>query len=170
LAPFDALVLATHAITVAGRDGLDAEFFCALLLQESGFAPDARSSAGAVGIAQFMLATADLNAVNPFSWSDAMRGGARLVGSYLVAYRGAYADPYAAALAAYNAGPGAVAAYHGVPPYPETRTYVSDIYDRWGRILRDESVPEARLTRDALRHWICSEPARVVKASEVPPA
>ena len=37
----------------------------------------------------------------------------------------------------YNAGPGTVAYYHGVPPYPETRGYIDDIYDRWSRIVRD---------------------------------
>jgi hypothetical protein len=40
-------------------------------------------------------------------------------------------------LAAYNAGPGTVAYYHGIPPYAETRGYVADIYDRWARLLRD---------------------------------
>lgn len=57
------------------------------------------------------------------------------MGRYVNAYDGRFADPYAVALAAYNAGPGTVAYYRGVPPYPETRAYVGDIYDRWARLL-----------------------------------
>jgi len=137
LDPFDALVLATHAIGAARAERMDYGFFCATLLQESAFAPDALSSAGAVGIAQFTLDTADGEGVDPFDWADAMRGSARLLGRYVNAYDGVYPDPYAAALAAYNAGPGTVAYYHGMPPYPETTEYVADIYDRWSRIVRD---------------------------------
>jgi soluble lytic murein transglycosylase-like protein len=55
------------------------------------------------------------------------------------AYDGRFANPYTAALAAYNAGPGAVDAYHGVPPYKETRDYIDDIVDRWARIARYET-------------------------------
>ncbi len=66
-----------------------------------------------------------------------MEGSAALLGRYVNAYDGLYADPYATALAAYNAGPGTVAYYHGVPPYAETRAYIALVYDRWARILRD---------------------------------
>jgi soluble lytic murein transglycosylase-like protein len=144
LDPLDALIMATHAIGVARARGLDYGFFCATLLQESGFDPWALSSAGAVGIGQFTLETADAYGVDPFDWRDAMRGSAALLGSYLHDYDGRYADPYAATLAAYNAGPGAVAHYHGVPPYNETRTYIADVYDRWSRIVRDVTGVGAR--------------------------
>jgi hypothetical protein len=60
-----------------------------------------------------------------------------LLGDYYREYAGRYPDPYAATLAAYNAGPGAVEQYHGVPPYPETKEYVGLVYDRWSRIVRD---------------------------------
>ena len=140
LAPYDALVLATQAVADAREQGLDYAFFCATLLQESAFAPDALSPAGAVGIGQFTLDTAASEGVDPFDWRDAMRGAAALLGRYAHAYAGTYPDPYAVSLAAYNAGPGTVAYYRGVPPYPETRAYVVDIYDRWGRILRDAST------------------------------
>jgi soluble lytic murein transglycosylase-like protein len=140
----DALMLATHAQTVADDAGLDYGFFSATLLQESAFAPDALSSAGAVGIAQFTLETADGYGVDPFDWRDAMAGAARLLRRYLDDYAGRYPDPYAAALAAYNAGPGAVAQYGGVPPYPETTAYIADIYDRWARIELDEEAVSRR--------------------------
>ena len=137
LDPFDALVMATDAVSAAAEHNLDYGFFCATLLQESGFDPGAASSAGAVGIAQFTLDTADGAGVDPFDWHDAIRGSADLLGGYVSAYDGVYDDPYAAALAAYNAGPGSVASYHGVPPYEETRAYVADVYDRWARIVRN---------------------------------
>lgn len=138
LAPFDALHLADLALDAASLNGLDGEFFCATLLQESAFDPDAVSSAGAVGIAQFTIATADSYAVNPFDAQDAIRGSAALLAEYVKRYRGTYADPYAAALGAYNAGPDAVAKYRGVPPYPETQAYIGDVYERWARILSEE--------------------------------
>jgi hypothetical protein len=137
LDPFDALRLVTYAVAKAQESGLDPGFFAATLLQESGFAPEALSPAGAVGIAQFTLDTAADEGVDPFDWQDSMRGSAGLLGRYVAAYEGTYDDPLAATLAAYNAGPGTVAYYHGVPPYHETRAYIGDIYDRWGRLLCD---------------------------------
>ncbi len=137
LEPFDALVLTSQAIADARARGLDPGFFAAVLLQESGFDPQAFSGAGAVGIGQFTLDTAADLGIDPFDWRDAMAGSSTLIGRYVARYDGVYADPYATALAAYNAGPGTVTYYHGVPPYAETREYVADIYDRWARIERD---------------------------------
>ncbi|HEY4440884.1 MAG TPA: lytic transglycosylase domain-containing protein, partial [Candidatus Elarobacter sp.] len=84
---------------------------------------------------QFTIPTALTVDVRPWEPSSAIPGAARLIGAYVDAYRGRYADPYAVALAAYNAGPGTVAYYHGVPPYAETREYIADINDRWSRIV-----------------------------------
>jgi len=137
LDPFDALVMTERAIAVADDHHLPYGFFCGTILQESAFDPDALSPAGAIGIGQFTLDTADDEGVDPFDWEDALRGSGRLIGRYVAAYDGVYPDPYAATLAAYNAGPGTVAYYHGIPPYPETREYISDIYDRWARIVAD---------------------------------
>jgi hypothetical protein len=137
IAPDEALGLATSAVALARDQGLDYGFFAATLLQESAFDPRALSPAGAVGIAQFTLDTADAYGVNPFDPVDAMRGSARLLGAYLRDYAGRYPDPYAATLAAYNAGPGAVEHYGGVPPYAETKEYIGLVYERWSRIVRD---------------------------------
>ena len=146
LDPFDALVFATQAVAIAHDRRLDYGFFCATLLQESSFEPEARSAAGAVGIAQFTLDTAADAGIDPFDWRAAMGGAASLLGSYVEAYDGPQRDPYALALAAYNAGPGSVAYYKGVPPYAETRDYIGDIYDRWARISHDAtgSAPTRR--------------------------
>lgn len=140
LGPLDALRLAIDAQLSARSARLNANFFGATILQESAFDPCAVSSAGALGIAQFMPETAEAYAVNPLDPRDAMNGSARLLASYVARYRRRFqaTNPYALALAAYNAGPLAVDAYHGVPPYEETREYIDDIDDRIARIVRDE--------------------------------
>lgn len=133
-----ALMLAGATVRAANAQSLPPEFLGATMLQESAYDPDAFSAAGALGIAQFTVGTAAIEGVDPTDPYDAIRGASRLLARYKRAYDGVYGDPYAAALAAYNAGPGAVSAYRGVPPYPETMTYVSDIYERWGRIVSYE--------------------------------
>jgi len=135
LSPVDALLLATDVVDAAQDDGLPSGFLGATLLQESAFDPDAMSSAGAAGIAQFTIPTAAAVGIDPWNPQQAIGGAASLLSSYVRAYRSGNDDPYALALAAYNAGPGAVAAYHGVPPYAETRAYIIDVRDRWSRIV-----------------------------------
>ncbi|MEO9170108.1 MAG: lytic transglycosylase domain-containing protein, partial [Candidatus Baltobacteraceae bacterium] len=145
-----ALVLAQATAQAARRNGLPPEFLGATLLQESAYDPYALSAAGAVGIAQFELETAAASGVDPFDPFDALDGAARLLASYVRRYRGRYPDAYAAALAAYNAGPQAVAHYHGVPPYAETREYIADIFERWGRIASYER-PRTEIARGGLK-------------------
>jgi soluble lytic murein transglycosylase-like protein len=135
MGPVDALLLATDVVDAATDHGLPPGFLGATLLQESAFDPNAMSSAGAVGIAQFTLPTAAGMGVEPWEPHSAIDGAARLLGAYVGAYRDRDDDPYALALAAYNAGPGAVSAYGGVPPYAETREYIIDVRDRWSRIV-----------------------------------
>ncbi|MGB6985956.1 MAG: lytic transglycosylase domain-containing protein [Candidatus Aquilonibacter sp.] len=128
------LALAGATVRAAHATSLPPEFLAATILQESAYDPAALSSAGAIGIAQFEIETADAYGVDPFDPYRAIPGAARLLASYVATYNGVYADPYAMALAAYNAGPGAVAYYRGVPPYQETHEYIMLIYERWGRI------------------------------------
>jgi soluble lytic murein transglycosylase-like protein len=138
LVPIDALVLAQATFVAARTHRIAAGFLAATLLQESAFDPRAISSAGAVGIGQFTIGTADAYGVDPWDPAAAIDGTARLLARYVAGYRRAGdPDPYALAMAAYNAGPLAVARYGGVPPYPETREYIADIYERWSRIIRD---------------------------------
>jgi soluble lytic murein transglycosylase-like protein len=136
----DALLLAIVTAREARANGLPPEFLGATLLQESAYDPRAVSSAGALGIGQFMPETAAGEGIDPFDPFAAIAGSADLLGGYVRAYTGVYDDPYAVALAAYNAGPGAVARYAGVPPYAETREYVDLIRDRWARIASYEAV------------------------------
>ena len=128
------LSLAGATVRAARAASLPPEFLAATILQESAYDPRALSSAGAVGIAQFEIGTADEYGVDPFDPYRAIAGAAHLLGTYVGAYRRGFADPYAIALAAYNAGPGAVERYRGVPPYAQTRDYIALIYERWGRI------------------------------------
>ncbi len=139
LAPAAALLFAGATANAARANALAPEFLGATLLQESAYDPRALSAAGAIGIAQFMPDTAAGVGVDPYDPFASIDAAAALLGGYAAAYRNRYADPYATALAAYNAGPLAVAAYRGVPPYAETREYVALIYDRWARIVSYES-------------------------------
>lgn len=107
----------------AAKYGVDPDIFVAQINQESGFDPNARSSAGATGIAQFMPGTAKALGINPNNPIEALDGAARHMGDLLKKYNGDYKK----ALAAYNAGAGAVDRYKGVPPFAETRNYVDKI-------------------------------------------
>ncbi|MBV8720972.1 MAG: lytic transglycosylase domain-containing protein [Candidatus Eremiobacteraeota bacterium] len=133
-----ALLLAVATVRAARERDLPPEFLGATLLQESAYDVEALSSAGAVGIAQFMPETAADVGIDPRDPFQAIGGAAELLGSYVAQYRDQYDDPYATALAAYNAGPVAVERYRGVPPYAETREYVDLIFDRWARIASYE--------------------------------
>lgn len=136
----DALLFAGATVNAALESSLPPEFLGAVLLQESAYDPQALSSAGAVGLAQFMPETAAGVGIDPYDPFASIDGAAILLGGYTAAYRARYSDAYAAALAAYNAGPLAVAQYRGVPPYTETREYIALIFDRWARIVSYEAI------------------------------
>ena len=108
----------------AARYGLDPALLSGLIEQESGFDPTASSSAGALGLTQLMPSTAaSLGVSEPLNPAQSIEGGARYLSQLLHQFGGNTAN----ALAAYNAGPGAVAQYGGVPPYPETQQYVAKV-------------------------------------------
>ena len=107
----------------ASRWDVSAGLLAAQLMAESGFDPGAVSPAGAQGIAQFMPATAAAYGLDdPFDARAAIEAQARLMSDLLARF-----GSVSLALAAYNAGPGAVAACGCVPPYPETQAYVARI-------------------------------------------
>jgi len=112
----------------AQRHGLDPALVRAVVGVESGFQPQAVSPKGAQGLMQLMPATArDLGVTDPFDPAANLDGGSRHLSALVVRYEGDLTK----ALAAYNAGMGAVARHGGVPPYAETRKYVQKVLGRY---------------------------------------
>ncbi|HTA98426.1 MAG TPA: lytic transglycosylase domain-containing protein [Solirubrobacteraceae bacterium] len=108
----------------AERYGVDPAVLHGLIQQESGFDPGAQSSAGASGLTQLMPGTASsMGVANPLNPTESIEGGARYLSQLMSQFGGNTED----ALAAYNAGPGAVQQYGGIPPYAETQSYVSKV-------------------------------------------
>lgn len=108
----------------ARRHGIPEDLFLRLIQQESNFNPRARSHKGAIGLAQLMPQTARYLRVDPHDPAQNLEGGARYLAEQYRKFKS-----WRLALAAYNAGPGAVEKHGGVPPYRETRNYVKKI---WG--------------------------------------
>lgn len=108
---------------VAAKYGIPANYFFALIQAESNFNPTARSPVGAYGYTQLMPGTARGLGVNPNDPNQNLEGGAKYFKQQLDKFNGNVRY----ALAAYNAGPGAVAKYNGIPPYAETQAYVKRV-------------------------------------------
>jgi soluble lytic murein transglycosylase-like protein len=112
---------AAEITAAAQANGLDPALLAGLIKQESGFNPNAGSRAGARGLTQLMPGTAaGLGVNNVLDPVQSINGGAK----YLKQQLDAFGGDTAKALAAYNAGPGAVQRFGGIPPYSETQNYV----------------------------------------------
>ncbi len=106
------------------QSNVDANLLRGMILQESQGRPQAVSSAGAKGLMQLMDTTAaEVGVADSFDPAQNILGGARYLSSMLKRFAGNVEQ----ALASYNAGPGAVEAHKGIPPYPETQTYVRNV-------------------------------------------
>ena len=107
---------------MAQKNGVPVDLFLRLIQQESGWNPKALSHKGAIGLTQLMPETARYLGVDPHDVRQNLDGGARYLSQQYKRFRN-----WRLALAAYNAGPEAVAKYNGVPPYKETQNYVRRI-------------------------------------------
>jgi len=127
--PFQSLIE-----SAARKYGVRPALLAGLIKQESNFNPNAQSGVGAKGLTQLMDATArGLGVTDSFDPAQSLDGGARFLGGLLKQFKG----NESLALAAYNAGPGAVQKYGGIPPYQETQRYVPKVLGyaaQFGRI------------------------------------
>lgn len=126
LTPAEASQIAQGVIGFSLQYGVDARLIMAMLMVESGFNPKATSRSGAMGLGQLMPGTArGMGVSNAYDTMQNLYGTVRLIRGHLDKYQKSAAfDQLALALAAYNAGPGAVRMHGGVPPYRETQNYV----------------------------------------------
>ena len=119
----------------ANRHGLPADFVRSVVAAESGFRANAVSSKGAIGLMQLMPATAREYGADPHDLQQNVEAGTQYLRDLLWKYRNDK-NQVSRALAAYNAGPGAVDRYHGIPPYRETLAYVERVLRKYQQRLK----------------------------------
>lgn len=120
----------------ARAHGLPPALLAAVAWQESRGRDEAVSPRGAIGVMQLMPETARRLGVDPHDREDNIRGGAQYLRQQIDRF-----GSVPLALAAYNAGPGAVLRYGGIPPYRETRSYVASILARLGNGSAPAAIP-----------------------------
>jgi soluble lytic murein transglycosylase-like protein len=126
---------------IAREHELDPQLVRSVIRVESNYNPYAVSNKGAQGLMQLVPGTARRFGVsNVFNPVQNIEGGVK----YLKHLLNLHENNYALALAAYNAGEGAVAQYGGIPPFPETRNYVYQVWTRWGAAKRKEEADQRR--------------------------
>lgn len=149
--------IAKHAIEM----GVDPAIALSIARTESGFNHSARSSHGAVGVFQLMPSTAKRMGLNPYSLNDNIKGG-------IMYYKSMYKmfGSVELALAAYNAGPGNVKRYQAVPPYAETKRFVSKIMTDYN-YYKNNSDPAIKAAKAAIAQQTAAKQQAVAKAQLV---
>ena len=114
---------------------VSSDLIFAIIDQESNYNHKDSSSAGAIGLMQIIPATANYLKINPYNSTQNIEGGVRYFKEMLNKYQ-----KTSLALAAYNAGPGAVVQYNGVPPYSETQHYVKTVVSTYTSLKNQEKI------------------------------
>jgi hypothetical protein len=131
LSEAQATIISRSVIESSYKQGVDARFIMAIFAAESGFKPKAKSRVGAMGIGQLMPGTArGLGVKNAYDPAQNIQGAVKLLQKHWLTYSKTTDDFgkfISLVCAAYNAGPGAVKKYGGVPPYKETRQYIQRV-------------------------------------------
>ncbi|HNY40464.1 MAG TPA: lytic transglycosylase domain-containing protein [Bryobacteraceae bacterium] len=120
---------------IASRNGLPPEIVHSVAQAESAYQVNAVSPKGATGVMQLMPATARQYGADPLDPEQNIAAGTALLRDLLLKYEND-PNPVRRALAAYNAGPGAVSKYNGVPPYRETQQYVERVLERYWKLVK----------------------------------
>lgn len=121
----------------AGKHNLRPELIQAVMEVESGYKVQARSRVGAIGLMQLMPGTARHLNVNAYDPAQNVAGGAKYLDMLISRYEHRK-NGLVLAIAAYNAGPGAVDRYNGVPPFAETRRYVTKVMKRYKQLVSEK--------------------------------
>jgi len=132
-------------VRAALGQGLEPEFVRSVARIESDLRQDAVSNKGAIGLMQLMPGTAAVLGVDAHNPQDNVVGGAKFLRELLLRYNG----DATLALAAYNAGPGAVEKYNGVPPYLETRRYIIKVLREYQKQQEAEKLKQSSKTPNA---------------------
>jgi len=144
--PAPATTLPEHIAKAGLQTGIDPDFIHSVIRAESGYNAKAVSPKGAQGLMQLMPATAaKLGVRDSLDPANNIDGGSRYLRELLLRYNGDAGK----ALAAYNAGPESVEKYQGVPPYPETRSYVARVINDFNR---------RKLCPDKRKDGVCQGP------------
>jgi len=145
--------MATHVLLMASYYSLDPRLLVAIVGVESSWKSRAVSHSGALGLGQLMPETAQGLGVLPADTYENLDGTARYL-RRMIARSGTNPNRYELALASYNAGPEAVARYGGVPPFSETRSYVTKVMSLWRDLqsrLPNSGAPLPTIARIATR-------------------
>ncbi len=134
-APLPALSTRELVQLAALNNGLPPAFVHSVAKVESAYRADAISPKGAIGVMQLMPATAAALSADPHDPAQNIEAGARLLRELLIKYQN-YPDQVRRALAAYNAGSGAVDRFNGVPPYQETQVYVEKVLQNYQNLRK----------------------------------
>ena len=132
---------------IARENNVDPQLVHSVIRVESNFNPYAVSHKGAQGLMQLIPATARrFGVANVFNPVENIEGGVKYLKHLLELHGG----NFQLALAAYNAGEGAVAQHGGIPPYPETRRYVDKVSKHWGEVQRQDAEQQELQARAGL--------------------